>query len=155
MGFWFRLRVGPFGYTARPRRRRRRQSYRAYKASRRRREGFARRYEDERAAAQAKYERDEAKYERDEAAREVKRQRVAATQIKPRTRPTPSWPRAARRALPVAVGIALLGFFVRIIGAPISYVAIFLLAVIYGGLFVPVMYVIDRIAHRRWQARQK
>jgi hypothetical protein len=45
MGFWFRVRVGPFGYTARGRRRR--QSYRRYARSRERREGFAARYERE------------------------------------------------------------------------------------------------------------
>lgn len=48
MGLWFRLRLGPLGYTARGPRRR--QKYGAYKASRERREKFAERYATERAA---------------------------------------------------------------------------------------------------------
>ena len=50
MGFWFRLRLGPFGYTARGRRKP--QNYRAYKASRERREKHAERYKAERAIKQ-------------------------------------------------------------------------------------------------------
>jgi hypothetical protein len=45
MGFWFRVRVGPVGYTARMRRKP--QSYRAYRESRKRRERYAARYERE------------------------------------------------------------------------------------------------------------
>ena len=48
MGFWFRVRLGPVGYTARGRRKP--QSYRAYKASRERRERYAGRYAAERTA---------------------------------------------------------------------------------------------------------
>ena len=45
MALWFRLRLGPFGYTLSGRRKR--QSYRAYKASRDRRAGYAARYKAE------------------------------------------------------------------------------------------------------------
>lgn len=45
MSLWFRLRLGPFGYTLSGRRKR--QSYRAYKASRNRRAGYAARYQAE------------------------------------------------------------------------------------------------------------
>jgi len=45
MGSWFRVRVGPFGYTIRGRRRG--QSYRAYKRSREQRERYRERYERE------------------------------------------------------------------------------------------------------------
>jgi len=52
MGLWFRVHLGPVGYTARGRRKP--QSYGAYKASRERREQYAARYDAERAAKERK-----------------------------------------------------------------------------------------------------
>lgn len=52
MGLWFRVHLGPVGYTARGRRKP--QSYGAYKASRERREEYAARYAADRAAKERK-----------------------------------------------------------------------------------------------------
>jgi hypothetical protein len=53
MAMWFRIRLGPFGYTIRGRRRRRRQSYRDYKVARNRRNAYAARCKREQFEAKA------------------------------------------------------------------------------------------------------
>src|SRR3954453_13564100 len=62
MGLWFRIRLGPFGYTVRGRKR---QSYRQYKAARDRRSRFAKRYERDRASASPRSQKsDQTTFER-------------------------------------------------------------------------------------------
>ena len=68
--------------------------------------------------------------------------------------PEPSWSRSVRRAVPWQIGIFVLIVVVLRNSPLISRV---LVAVLYGALFVPLMYMTDRMVRNRWlkqQARQ-
>ena len=65
--------------------------------------------------------------------------------------PEPSWSRAARRAVPWQIGIFVLVVFLLRSGPLISRV---LIGVLYGLLFIPMMYLTDRIVRNRWLKQQ-
>jgi hypothetical protein len=65
--------------------------------------------------------------------------------------PEPSWSRAARRAVPWQIGIFVLVVFLLRSGPLISRV---LIGVLYGLLFVPMMYLTDRFVRNRWLKQQ-
>jgi hypothetical protein len=68
--------------------------------------------------------------------------------------PEPSWSRSVRRAVPWQIGIFVLIVLVLRNSPLISRI---LIAVLYGALFVPLMYMTDRMVRNRWlkqQARQ-
>ena len=67
--------------------------------------------------------------------------------------PQPSWSRAARRAVPWQIGIFLVVVFLPPLrnGPLISRVMI---GVLYGLLFVPMMYLTDRMVRNRWLKQQ-
>jgi hypothetical protein len=65
--------------------------------------------------------------------------------------PEPSWSRAARRAIPWQIGIFVLVVFVLRSGPVISRVMI---GVLYGVLFIPMMYLTDRMVRNRWLKQQ-
>jgi hypothetical protein len=61
--------------------------------------------------------------------------------------PEPSWSRAARRAVPWQIGIFVLVVFLLRSGPLASRV---LIGVLYGVLFIPMMYLTDRLMRNRW-----
>jgi hypothetical protein len=65
--------------------------------------------------------------------------------------PEPSWSRAARRAIPWQVGIIILVVLVLRSGPLASRV---LIGVLYGVLFIPMMYLTDRMMRNRWLKQQ-
>lgn len=65
--------------------------------------------------------------------------------------PEPSWSRAARRAVPWQIGIFVLVVVVLRSGPLISRV---LIGVLYGLLFIPMMYLTDRMMRNRWLKQQ-
>jgi hypothetical protein len=68
--------------------------------------------------------------------------------------PEPSWSRSVKRAVPWQIGIFVL-IVVVLRNSPL--VSRVLVAVLYGVLFVPLMYMTDRMVRNRWlkqQARQ-
>jgi hypothetical protein len=65
--------------------------------------------------------------------------------------PEPSWSRAARRAVPWQIGIFVLVVFLLRSGPLISRVMI---GVLYGLLFIPMMYLTDRMMRNRWLKQQ-
>ena len=65
--------------------------------------------------------------------------------------PEPSWSRAARRAVPWQIGIFVLVVFLLRSGPLISRV---LIGVLYGLLFIPMMYLTDRMVRNRWLKQQ-
>ena len=65
--------------------------------------------------------------------------------------PEPSWSRAAKRAVPWQIGIFVLVVFLLRSGPLISRVAI---GILYGLLFVPMMYLTDRMVRNRWLKQQ-
>jgi hypothetical protein len=65
--------------------------------------------------------------------------------------PEPSWSRAARRAVPWQVGIFVLVVFLLRSGPLASRV---LIGVLYGLLFIPMMYLTDRMMRNRWLKQQ-
>jgi hypothetical protein len=68
--------------------------------------------------------------------------------------PEPSWSRSIRRAVPWQIGILVL-IVVVLRNSPL--VSRLLVAILYGALFVPLMYMTDRMVRNRWlkqQARQ-
>ena len=69
-----------------------------------------------------------------------------------RVPPKPSWNRAIKRA--GILGLVVFLFFTFMAKGGNRYTAALLFAVPYTLLFIPVTYVIDRAAYRRWEARQ-
>jgi Flp pilus assembly protein TadB len=65
--------------------------------------------------------------------------------------PEPSWSRSVRRAIPWQIGIFVLIVVVLRNSPVISRV---LVAVLYGALFVPLMYLTDRMVRNRWLKQQ-
>jgi hypothetical protein len=65
--------------------------------------------------------------------------------------PEPSWSRSIRRAVPWQIGIFVLIVVVLRNSPVISRV---LVAVLYGVLFVPLMYLTDRMVRNRWLKQQ-
>jgi Flp pilus assembly protein TadB len=65
--------------------------------------------------------------------------------------PEPTWSRAARRAVPWQVGIFVLVVLVLRSGPLPSRV---LIGVLYGVLFIPMMYLTDRMVRNRWLKQQ-
>jgi Flp pilus assembly protein TadB len=65
--------------------------------------------------------------------------------------PEPSWSRAARRALPWQIGIFVLVVFLLRSGPLASRV---LIGVLYALLFIPMMYMTDRLMRNRWLKQQ-
>jgi hypothetical protein len=65
--------------------------------------------------------------------------------------PEPSWSRAARRAVPWQIGIFVLVVFLLRSGPLASRV---LIGVLYGLLFIPMMYLTDRLMRNRWLKQQ-
>jgi hypothetical protein len=65
--------------------------------------------------------------------------------------PEPSWSRAARRAIPWQVGIFVLVVLVLRSGPLPSRI---LIGVLYAALFIPMMYLTDRMMRNRWLKRQ-
>jgi hypothetical protein len=65
--------------------------------------------------------------------------------------PEPSWSRSVKRAIPWQIGIVALMFLVMKSGPPGQRIAI---AVLYGALFVPLMYMTDRMMRNRWLKQQ-
>jgi Flp pilus assembly protein TadB len=65
--------------------------------------------------------------------------------------PEPSWSRSIRRAVPWQIGIFVLVVFVLRSSPLISRVMV---AVLYGALFVPLMYLTDRMMRNRWLKQQ-
>jgi hypothetical protein len=65
--------------------------------------------------------------------------------------PEPSWSRAARRAVPWQIGIFVLVVFLLRSGPLASRV---LIGVLYGLLFIPMMYMTDRLMRNRWLKQQ-
>lgn len=65
--------------------------------------------------------------------------------------PEPSWSRAIRRAVPWQIGIFVL---VVVVMRSSSLVGRILVAVLYGALFVPLMYLTDRMVRNRWLKQQ-
>jgi Flp pilus assembly protein TadB len=65
--------------------------------------------------------------------------------------PEPSWSRAARRAIPWQVGIFILVVLVLRSGPLASRI---LIGVLYGVLFIPMMYLTDRMMRNRWLKQQ-
>ena len=65
--------------------------------------------------------------------------------------PEPSWSRSARRAVPWQIGIFVLVVFLLRSGPLISRVMI---GVLYGLLFIPMMYLTDRLMRNRWLKQQ-
>ena len=65
--------------------------------------------------------------------------------------PEPTWSRAARRAVPWQVGIFVLVVLVLRSGPLASRV---LIGILYGALFIPMMYLTDRMVRNRWLKQQ-
>ena len=65
--------------------------------------------------------------------------------------PEPSWSRSVRRAIPWQIGIFVLIVVVLRNSPVISRV---LVAILYGALFVPLMYMTDRMVRNRWLKQQ-
>jgi Flp pilus assembly protein TadB len=65
--------------------------------------------------------------------------------------PEPSWSRAARRAVPWQIGIFVLVVLLLRSGPLASRV---LIGVLYGLLFIPMMYLTDRLMRNRWLKQQ-
>jgi Flp pilus assembly protein TadB len=65
--------------------------------------------------------------------------------------PEPSWSRSIRRAVPWQIGILVLIVFV-LRGSPL--ISRIMVAVLYGALFVPLMYLTDRMMRNRWLKQQ-
>jgi hypothetical protein len=65
--------------------------------------------------------------------------------------PEPSWSRSARRAVPWQVGIFVLMVFVF---KGDSLIGRIMIAVLYGLLFIPLMYLTDRMVRNRWLKQQ-
>jgi hypothetical protein len=65
--------------------------------------------------------------------------------------PEPSWSRSIKRAVPWQIGIFVLIVVVLRNSPVISRV---LVAVLYGVLFVPLMYLTDRMVRNRWLKQQ-
>jgi Flp pilus assembly protein TadB len=65
--------------------------------------------------------------------------------------PEPSWSRSVRRAVPWQIGIFVLVVAVLRNSPLISRVMV---AVLYGALFVPLMYMTDRMMRNRWLKQQ-
>ena len=65
--------------------------------------------------------------------------------------PEPSWSRSFRRAIPWQIGILVLIVLV-LRNSPL--VSRLLVAILYGALFVPLMYMTDRMVRNRWLKQQ-
>jgi len=65
--------------------------------------------------------------------------------------PEPSWSRSVRRAVPWQIGILVL-IVVVLRNSPL--VSRLLVAILYGALFVPLMYMTDRMVRNRWLKQQ-
>jgi hypothetical protein len=65
--------------------------------------------------------------------------------------PEPSWSRSVRRAVPWQIGILVL-IVVVLRNTPL--VSRLLVAILYGVLFVPLMYMTDRMVRNRWLKQQ-
>lgn len=65
--------------------------------------------------------------------------------------PEPSWSRSFRRAIPWQIGILVL-IVVVLRNSPL--VSRLLVAILYGVLFVPLMYMTDRMVRNRWLKQQ-
>ncbi|HZO62863.1 MAG TPA: hypothetical protein VFB35_07765 [Gaiellaceae bacterium] len=65
--------------------------------------------------------------------------------------PEPSWSRSVRRAVPWQIGIFLLVVLVLRSSPLVSRIAV---AILYGALFVPMMYLTDRMMRNRWLKQQ-
>jgi hypothetical protein len=65
--------------------------------------------------------------------------------------PEPSWSRSFRRAIPWQIGILVL-IVVVLRNSPLA--SRLLVAILYGALFVPLMYMTDRMVRNRWLKQQ-
>jgi hypothetical protein len=65
--------------------------------------------------------------------------------------PEPTWSRAARRAIPWQIGIFVLVVLV-LRGGPLP--SRVLIGLLYGALFIPMMYLTDRMVRNRWLKQQ-
>jgi hypothetical protein len=65
--------------------------------------------------------------------------------------PEPSWSRSIRRAIPWQIGIFVVVVAVLRSSPLISRIMV---AVLYGALFVPLMYLTDRMMRNRWLKQQ-
>ena len=65
--------------------------------------------------------------------------------------PEPSWSRSIRRAVPWQIGILVL-IVVVLRNSPL--ISRLLVAILYGALFVPLMYMTDRMVRNRWLKQQ-
>ena len=74
-----------------------------------------------------------------------------ATSRSLREPPEPSWSRSVRRAVPWQIGIVLVMVLV-LRSSPLA--SRLLIAIIYGALFIPLMYLTDRMVRNRWLKQQ-
>jgi len=87
----------------------------------------------------------------------VKAPAKGASKAKPRSGkalrepPEPSWSRAVKRAVPWQIGIFVLVVFLF---HSQSLVGRVLTALLYGVLFIPMMYLTDRMVRNRWLKQQ-
>ena len=65
--------------------------------------------------------------------------------------PEPSWSRSVRRAVPWQIGIVVVMILV-LRNSPLA--SRLLIAIIYGALFIPLMYITDRMVRNRWLKQQ-
>jgi len=65
--------------------------------------------------------------------------------------PEPSWSRSVRRAVPWQIGIVLV-MVLLLRNSPLA--SRLMIAIIYGALFIPLMYLTDRTVRNRWLKQQ-
>jgi Flp pilus assembly protein TadB len=65
--------------------------------------------------------------------------------------PEPSWSRSVRRAVPWQIGIVVV-MVLLLRSSPLA--SRLLIALIYGALFIPLMYMTDRMVRNRWLKQQ-
>jgi hypothetical protein len=70
-----------------------------------------------------------------------------------RVPPPPSWQRAIKRSLIIGVALFAVIYLLGARNGNHSIAGALLLAVVYTAIFIPAQYMIDRVAHTRWQRR--
>jgi hypothetical protein len=65
--------------------------------------------------------------------------------------PEPSWSRSVRRAVPWQIGIVIV-MVLLLRNSPLA--SRLMIAIIYGALFIPLMYMTDRMVRNRWLKQQ-
>jgi len=74
-----------------------------------------------------------------------------ATSRSLREPPEPSWSRSVRRAVPWQIGIVIV-MVLLLRNSPLA--SRLMIAIIYGALFIPLMYMTDRMVRNRWLKQQ-